>query len=234
MGTLHNSGRLVKRMLRAAYGKEVWRRVESHCDTLLLGNEGASWCVCPFMLSKASIVYSFGAGEDISFDLELIGHFGLHVHAFDPTPRSIDWIRSQTLPREFIFHPYGVADTDGRCKFTAPANPAYISHSMLERNTPGPAIEAPVRRLRTILSSLGHEKIHLLKMDIEGAEYAVLDNMLSSGIHADQLLIEFHHRWPEVGIEKTRRALRDLNLSGYRIFHISPSGEEYSFRRMPM
>jgi len=234
MGALHNSGRLVKRMLRAAYGKELWCRVESQCETSLLGNEGASWCVCPSVLSKASVVYSFGAGEDISFDLELIRRFGLQVHAFDPTPRSIEWIRSQTLPRELIFHPYGIADTDGKRKFTPPANPAYVSHTMLERDTSGPSIEVPVSRLQTILSSLGHEKIHLLKMDIEGAEYTVLDNMLSSGIHADQLLIEFHHRWPEVGVAKTRRALRELNLSGYRIFHISPSGEEYSFRRMPM
>jgi hypothetical protein len=105
---------------------------------------------------------------------------------------------------------------------------------MLQRKTPWPAIEVPVSRLPTILGSLGHEKIHLLKMDIEGAEYEVLANMLASGIQVDQLLIEFHHRWPEVGVEKTRRVLHDLKLSGYRIFHISPSGEEYSFRRFPI
>jgi FkbM family methyltransferase len=186
------------------------------------------------MLSKASVVYSFGVGEDISFDLELIRRFGLQVHAFDPTPRSIEWIGSQTLPKEFEFHPYGVADADGRRKFAPPVNPEYVSHTMLQRKTPWPAIEVPVSRLPTILGSLGHEKIHLLKMDIEGAEYEVLANMFASGIQVDQLLIEFHHRWPEVGVEKTRRALHDLKLSGYRIFHISPSGEEYSFRRLPI
>jgi FkbM family methyltransferase len=230
MNVLHNSPRHIKRILRTARGKEVWRRVESHCETAHLGNDGASWCICPIMLSKKSVVYSFGAGEDISFDLELIRRFGLRVHAFDPTPRSIEWIHSQTLPKEFVFHPYGVPDTDGRHKFAPPVNPAHVSHTMLQRNTPWPAIEVPVRRLSTILRSLGHEKIHLLKMDIEGAEYEVLTNMLASEIQADQLLIEFHHRWPEVGVERTRRALHELKLSGYRIFHVSSSGEEYSFR----
>jgi len=234
MSVLHNSGCRIKRMLRVAYGKDVWCRVESHCETLVLGNEGASWCVCPSMLSETGIVYSFGVGEDISFDLELIRRFGLRVHAFDPTPRSIEWVRSQTLPREFVFHPWGVADTDGKRKFAAPLNPAHVSHTILQRNTPWPSIEVSVQRLQTILRSLGHEEVHVLKMDIEGAEYEVLENMLASGIQVSQLLVEFHHRWPEVGVEKTRRALRELNLAGYRIFHVSPSGEEYSFRRLNM
>ena len=234
MSVLHNSGRHFKRMLRAARGRDVWRSVESSCETVHLGNEGARWCVCPAMLSEASIVYSFGVGEDISFDLELIRRFGLQVHAFDPTPRSIEWVRSQTLPQEFVFHPYGVAGADGRLKFAPPVNPAHVSHTILQRNSPWPSIEVRVSRLPTILDSLGHEKVHLLKMDIEGAEYEVIASMLACGIQVDQLLIEFHHRWPEVGVEKTRRALHQLKLAGYRIFDVSPSGEEYSFRHLPI
>lgn len=82
------------------------------------------------------------------------------------------------------------------------------------------------------MNSLGHKVIHVLKMDIEGAEYSVLDDILASGVRVEQLLVEFHHRWPEVGIEKTKQALRDLYSNGFRIFHISPTGEEYSFRKI--
>jgi hypothetical protein len=57
----------------------------------------------------------------------------------------------------------------------------------------------------------------------------VTADLLTSGIAVKQLLIEFHHRWPEVGIEKTRQAIHSLNQAGYRIFNISPNGEEYSF-----
>jgi len=46
-----------------------------------------------------------------------------------------------------------------------------------------------------------------------------------------QLLVEFHHRWAQIGVEKTRQAIRDLNAAGYRIFDVSPSGEEYGFVR---
>ena len=88
-----------------------------------------------------------------------------------------------------------------------------------------------MHRLGTIMKKLGHASVDLLKMDIEGAEYDVLTDMLTQRIPVKQLLVEFHHRWPEVGIEKTRHAIRSLNEAGYRIFNVSPSGEEYSFLR---
>jgi len=94
------------------------------------------------------------------------------------------------------------------------------------------SIQMPVLRLATIMEKLGHDHIDVLKMDIEGAEYGVIADLLSCEIRVDQLLVEFHHRWPEVGLDKTRRAIHELNERGYRIFNISPNGEEYSFLRM--
>jgi FkbM family methyltransferase len=176
-------------------------------------------------------VYSFGVGEDISFDLGLIERFGLQVHAFDPTPRSIEWLQSQAMPPEFVFHAYGVAGFDGNCAFLPPENPAHVSHTIVARETSRPAIEVQVHRLGTILKMLGHEQIDLLKMDIEGAEYGVLADMLACGVPVKQLLVEFHHRWPQLGIEKTKQTILALNAAGYRIFSVSPSGEEYSFQR---
>jgi hypothetical protein len=57
--------------------------------------------------------------------------------------------------------------------------------------------------------------------------------MLACGIAVKQLLVEFHHRWPHLGIEKTKHAIRALNEAGYRIFSVSPSGEEYGFLMLP-
>lgn len=199
------------------------------CEQAHFGKERAGWSVCPKTLSAQTVVYSFGVGEEVSFDLELIQHFGLTVHAFDPTPKSIAWIRKQALPAQFKFSPYGVADYDGLCRFSAPENDGHVSYTLLDRRSPWPAIEAPVRRLKTIMSDLGHDKINLLKMDIEGAEYSVLADLLASGIHVDQLLVEFHHRFSEVGVDKTKSAIKALNAAGYRIFSVSPTGEEVGF-----
>jgi FkbM family methyltransferase len=229
---LQDTARIAKRAVRAMRRQELWQGAQIKCQRMKLGKTGASWCVCPQDLSASSVVYSFGVGEDISFDLALIERFGLQVQAFDPTPRSLVWLQNQTVPAEFVFHAYGVAGFDGNCAFVPPENPAHVSHSIVARASSRPAIEVAVHRLGTIMKMLGHEQIDLLKMDIEGAEYGVLADMLACGIAMKQLLVEFHHRWPQLGIEKTKEAIRGLNAAGYRIFSVSPSGEEYGFLRL--
>jgi FkbM family methyltransferase len=227
---LQDTARFAKHALRAVRRQDLWQGAQIKCAQIKLGNEGACWCVCPQDLSALSVVYSIGVGEDISFDLALIQRFGSQVHAFDPTPRSIEWLQSQTVPPEFVFHAYGVAGFDGSCAFLPPENPAHVSHTIVKQESSRPAIEVPVQRLGTIMKLLGHGQIDLLKMDIEGAEYGVLADLLAHRIRVKQLLVEFHHRWPHIGVEKTKQAISALNAAGYRIFNVSPSGEEYSFQ----
>jgi FkbM family methyltransferase len=193
--------------------------------TVFYGSAYGGWTVYPAALNAQSIVYSFGIGADISFDLELIRQHQSTVYAFDPTPRSIAWLKQQSLPPQFHLLEYGIAAYDGTAQFFAPENPAHISHTMLQKD--GASISVPVKCLRTIMSELGHEAIDLLKMDIEGAEYDVLQEIVKLPIR--QLLVEFHHRWEGIGFEKTLIAIRLLKSNGYELFAISPRLEEFSF-----
>ena len=85
-----------------------------------------------------------------------------------------------------------------------------------------------MKRLTTVMKELGHERIDLLKLDIEGAEYGVIEDMQSSGILPKQLLVEFHHRFEEVGTKKTEEALARLKSMGYSLVHVTDTGEEYT------
>lgn len=221
--------RLLRRTWRAATGKDLLLAPEMRLSTVTLGCRGAAWTIYPAFLADRSIVYSLGVGEEISFDCELIRRWALTVHAFDPTPRSIAWLRAQALPERFLFHPYGIAAQDGMRWFNPPADPKHVSHSVVDRGRKEGAIEAPVRRLATIMRELGHNRIDLVKMDIEGAEYEVIADLVASRLDIPQLLVEFHHRWREIGIEKTRNAIAALKAAGYRIFSVSADGEEYGF-----
>ena len=233
MENLKNQVRRVRHIYRSWKGRDLHVRIQERCTKVSLGNDNANWCVCPSGLSEESVVYSFGVGTDISFDLELIRRFGAIVHAFDPTPRSIAWVQSQELPKKFIFHDYGIGGHDGSVIFHPPENPNFVSYSFLPRSSvTAPAIEGPVSRLATIMKKLGHRMVDILKMDIEGAEYEVLADLLSSNVPVRQLLVEFHHRWKNVGLDRTRCAIQDLNREGFRIFHVSASGEEYSFLKV--
>ena len=86
-----------------------------------------------------------------------------------------------------------------------------------------------MKRLTTIMSELKLVSIDLLKLDVEGAEYEVLDDMLASSIRPRQLLVEFHHRFEKVGAAKTRESISKLRQAGYQLFAVSPRREEFSF-----
>jgi len=200
------------------------------CLTERLGSEYGGWTLCPIRLSTKTTVYSFGIGEDISFDLALIEKYGCRVFAFDPTPRSIQWLQRKNLPAQFKWFDIGIADYNGKAKFFPPENTDFVSHTLLERSeTENKAITVQIFRLSNILRKLGHNRIDVLKMDIEGAEYKVITDMFSTNIRPNQILVEFHHFFKNVSLLKTITATISLWLHGYRLLTLSPSSHEYSF-----
>ena len=222
-----------KRFLKRLIGKELKLSNDIHKPVIKDGG----WWFTPKDLNADSIVYSLGVGDDIDFDLSLIEKYGVQVHAFDPTPSSIDMLDARDLPEQFAFHPWAVTATDGNLTLyphlRKDGTKSNIMYSMIaEEETVNDGIEVPAYSLSTISEKLGHDKIDLMKMDIEGAEYEVLDSLLASPIKPTQLLVEFHHRFPGIGLEKTADTIERLRDAGYKIFAISEIGREVSFLRL--
>ena len=96
----------IRYFIRIIRGNELYFHKEIKVKKELFGNTGAEWCLVPDYLNERSIIYSFGVGTDISFDLQVIKRIGCMVFAFDPTPRSIECIKNQALPSEFKLHLY--------------------------------------------------------------------------------------------------------------------------------
>lgn len=68
-------------------------------------------------------------------------------------------------------------------------------------------------------------------MDIEGAEYEVIDSLEKSKIQINQILIEFHHMYKGIPISKTIKAIEKLQRMGFELFNISQRTYEFSFIR---
>ncbi|MCX7818730.1 MAG: FkbM family methyltransferase [Kiritimatiellae bacterium] len=227
--------------LRDAWRRwQLWRhgvRVELDEPVVHAGPDRGAWALVPRGLGAASAIYSFGVGRHIGFDLWIIDHFGATVHAFDPTPAARDWIATQSLPPRFHFHAVGLADFDGEQSFYAPRRPDSPDYSPVPRSArpAAPAARGPVRRLATLMRELGHPRVDLVKMDIEGGEYRVIADLVEMPAAARpiQLLVEFHHNFPSVPMDWTLTAIARLRGAGYRVAHISPRGLEFCFRRDP-
>ncbi len=221
-----------KRFLKRLAGTELRLRIER--DVPLVKKGG--WWYTEQGLNEDSIVYSLGVGDEIDFDLALVSQFCCTVHAFDPTPSSIQMLASRELPQQFHFYPWAVTAENGTLKFyprlKKDGSKSDVMYTMVaEEATRADVIEVPAYSLSTISEKLGHRRIDLLKMDIEGAEYEVLEGLLASAVKPEQLLVEFHHRFAGAGLDKTYDLINRLRDCGYEIIAVSEIGREVSFLR---
>ena len=176
-------------------------------------NTYGSWTVPSKLLSSEAICYCVGAGEDITFDCDLIRHFGCRVFVFDPTPRAINHVNNlirrirlgMPLNGDFDvyqnrvdfdvdrlnFFPDGIYSHSGTKRFYVPKIKEHVSHSILNLQQTEAYFEAWCYRLKDVLQILGHTRVDLLKLDVEGAEYDVIESILADKLEIKVLCVEF-------------------------------------------
>lgn len=192
------------------------------------GSPYGGWTILKNSLNESSVVYSFGIGYDLTFDISIINQYHCQVYAFDPTPKVMEWLKTQSLPSRLYCQEWAIYDKDGELKFFTTLDSWHFNHS----SENGESIEVTVKgyAIKTIMDRLNHKMVDLIKLDIEGSEYQVIDNLMSIGLKPKQLLIEFHHFFDgKKGNIKTENAIRKLQDYGYVLFAISPGFTEYSF-----
>lgn len=190
-----------------------------------LGSPYGGWYIPVNLIKPDWICYSGGAGEDISFDVGLHRACGCRLWIFDPTPRAIRHVESNIRGVDGIrFLPIGLWSSNETLKFYAPRNPGHVSHSALNLQKTDRYFEAPCLRLGEILRMLGHDRIDLLKIDIEGAEHAVIEDMLGQSIRPKVLCLEIDQ--PASAI-RCIRTLARIRGAGYRLCAVD--GWNYSF-----
>lgn len=199
------------------------------------GARSGTWHFDAWRLGPQSVAHCYGCGDNLAFDVALAREYAVHVFAFDPTPRSRAHVARLDLPERLVFHPLGIAAHDGLQHFAAPAkardvNFAPLAHASA-RDASAATVELPVRRYATLARDLGHTRVDLVKLDIEGGEYAVLPDLLAEGPRPGQILVEFHHGEREHTLADTLAAIALLREHGYRLAHVSRRGLEFTFLR---
>ena len=176
------------------------------------GNEYGGYVLPEGMINGNSVVYSFGLGEDASFDIDVMASHSCPVHIFDPTPRAEIYynIHLSTFTN-FIFHHYGLWLEDTEKRFYFPANRSHVSCSIVNLQNTKEYFIGQVKRLQTIMRELNNERIDVLKVDIEGAESEVIPDMIRSGIRPGIICIELHK-----GCENIAAMIEGF---GYSVFH---------------
>jgi FkbM family methyltransferase len=196
-------------------------------------------------LNPTSIIYSAGVGEDISFDLLLQETYGCTIVLLDPTERAKkhyeevqafyatgvptftgdiqrDYLSTISSAKpdfsRFTYVPKGLWHVPDTLKFYKPVNPKYVSHTLIGKMYSDDYSMAEVDTVGNIMKDLGHTRIDLLKLDIEGAELTVLDNILREHIYPRYLCVEFDLLLKgRDSAQMTQNILRILELKGYTL-----------------
>ncbi|KAL0054009.1 hypothetical protein WJX82_002362 [Trebouxia sp. C0006] len=174
--------------------------------------DGGKW-VCEVMGAlqhSECVVYSLGSHMETTFEEEIIEQTPCKVHTFDHSLSSEQGKTLSHVSPRLAFHPYKVG----------------MGHSI--------SAHYKEKSIHGIMEELNHSWIDVLKIDIEDAEWEVLEALISSGsLHFSQLQVEFHFR--RVSLKMVLKVLAGLTDAGYRVFSTEPnhccngSHMEYSF-----
>jgi FkbM family methyltransferase len=205
-------------------------KINYACRRKWYGNSYGGFYLNPDLIDENSVIYSFGIGKDISFDRKVMRKHRCKVFGFDPTPKSIDYINGIRISPLFHFFPFGISTSTKMEDFYLPKNKAVSGSVIMSDFTDREkTIRVQMKTFSDIVAELGHEKIDVVKMDIEGLEYEVIESILKSGVQIRQFLVEFHDRMFDDEKVKSKQTVDLLSHYGYKLFAVSLSYEEVSF-----
>lgn len=225
-----------------------------------IGSHRHPYYVPEGLLNADSIAYCIGAGEDISFDTELKITYDCNVVILDPTPYGINHFErlkdytargirltldeghlvpytyriSARQLDEIQFLPIGVWSEKTVLRFHDPQMENYPSYSAVLFTDSDKVIEAPVDRLGNIMRSQGHAHLDLVKIEIEGAEYTVIDTIIEDKLDIDLIVVEFDEVWNprNIGFHfRIKSACKKLRDAGYVMIHSTPQLKRSFLRR---
>jgi FkbM family methyltransferase len=224
--------RVVRRVVETI--DRLWIRLATRCvvnqrsGAVRLGSDYGGWWIPERLLDGPGVAYCAGAGEDITFDMALLD-LGFVVRTLDPTPRAVAHIRSLEITSDsFSFLPVALWSEDTTLTLYAPSDPTHVSHSALNLQHTAESLDVVAISLPTAMRRCGDEWIDLLKMDIEGAEVAVIPSIGELAHPPMALCIEFDAARP---YRRLLNLAATLRAQGYRT--VRCDGRNVLFDRTP-
>mmetsp|Transcript_25310 Transcript_25310/g.42053 ORF Transcript_25310/g.42053 Transcript_25310/m.42053 type:complete len:367 (-) Transcript_25310:180-1280(-) len=179
--------------------------------------DGGKWVCDPHRIADqhaGCLVYSIGSSGDVSFEKSVKMEISdaCEIHTFDidkdkvrPSGQVVDY--ATELKAYATFHQYGIGT--------------------LQQATAAPT---KFKTLKQIMKDLGHEgrAVDIFKIDCEGCEWKLYEEIFQSEIALQQILIEVH----EAPMPAARNLFYTAHDAGYVIFHKEPNTIQENYGRL--
>lgn len=183
-----------------------------------------------YPLTEQSIVVDVG-GYLGDWSQAIYDRYRSKIYIFEPVPSFVEKLRHRFANHKSIqIYAYGLAGQAERIKInlTADATSVYDATQPHQQS-----IEIDLQPASQTFRSLGLNTIDLLKLNIEGGEYAVIADLIKSGYirQVKNLQVQFHHFVPEA--RQLRRALHQKLQQTHRLTYSFPFIWE-NWQRLPL
>lgn len=203
-----------------------WREFRLPRGFERLGTRYGGWWVYAPAVRRDPLLIDCGLGFDLSFPEAFLGRFGGRAIGVDPSPAALEYARAHLPARMELRAAAMWREANRTLAFHLPRPAAElprgadaVSGSLLASHSyaGGETVEARTTSLEALLAEARRDECDVLKLDIEGAEYEVLEALCASGAirRARQVLAEFHHGWTEHPLGHTLALAARIEAAGF-------------------
>lgn len=162
---------------------------------------------------------------------DIFAMYSCNVHVFEPIPEFASMIKARFVknPRVRVY-PYGLSDRDEIVPMTVDGDASTTIH----RYSAGHKVQCHFRACASLLTELNVGRIDLLKLNIEGGEYRLIQHLLDTGtiMHILNLQVQYHDFVP--GAQHLRKSLHErLSLTHDLTWSFPFVWENYRLREAP-
>lgn len=176
-------------------------------------------------LNSQSTIIDVGCGFEAEFSVTLINKHNLKAFAVDPTHKHAPYLKKieEKYPSNFVHLQYALSAENGSTVFYEAENCESGSLLNSHQNVLNDTIteyDVTLIDLPELLKITGLQKVDLLKIDIEGAEYTLFNDKNIEALNSvEQLFVEFHHISVKNYSKKdTLKIVKQIENAGFNSF----------------
>ena len=146
-----------------------------------------------YSLNKRSIVFDLG-GYEGQWASDIYSKYLATIYVFEPMPEYAKNIKERFKKNPDIkIFTFGLSNEDKEISLTIDGD----ASSVIKESDD--AVNAELKNATTFIDSLGVRKIDLMKINIEGGEYDLLDHLIETGWikNIDNIQVQFHDFFDE-------------------------------------
>lgn len=194
----------------------AWRLDRPSDPVRRFGTRVGGWILPVERLAKGGVCYCAGVGEDSSLEEDLLRQTECVLWSFDPTRESAAHVATRQFDSaRFQFVQTGIGDNTGQSRFFQHPDPQMLpAYSAANIWNTSSYIEAPSTTVSALMDQFGHERLTLLKLSIEGAEWNVLRHLLDKETREVDILCVLFSQ--PAAFWRISSAVRELRRHGFR------------------